>query len=288
MTDRVTLRVPAKINLTLDVSARRADGYHGIRSVMQQVSLYDVIEASRGGRGGIEVRGCPGIPRGEDNIAYRAAELFFRYTRRPFPVAIAIRKGIPMEAGLAGGSADAAGTLTALNRLAGGALTEAELAALGLELGSDVPFCLAGGAALCEGRGEKLTPLPPLPGCSILLVKPPQGLKTAEVYRRFDELPQTPTNYTDAILPHLRGGCLAAAASALGNALEPAACDLLPCVAEIRREVAAHSPLGACMSGSGSAVFAIFDSLVDAQKCADAVSRLGEAYLCGPVGLENT
>ncbi len=178
---------PGKINLTLDILGRREDGYHEMEMLMHAVSLENTVRLTTRDRPGICLS-CsnPAVPTGEKNLAYRAAQAFFAAWGHSVGLEIRVEKRVPMEAGMAGGSADAAGVLTGLNRIAGGAFSRQELCQIGLSLGADVPFCIWGGAALVQGIGEKITPLPPLKQCWLVIAKPPQGMKTANCFAAYD------------------------------------------------------------------------------------------------------
>ncbi len=281
--DKIVVYAPAKINLTLDVTGRRADGYHTIRSVMQTVDLCDRIT--------LQATATPGIfltlsddtlPCDEKNTAYKAAALFLEGTKATGGVVIHVDKLIPQQAGMAGGSADAAGVLVGLNHLLNAGWSTAQLCELGLKIGADVPFCIAGGCALCEGIGEVLTPAPAMPDLPLVVVKPPVGVSTAEAYRRVDEGDLEPRPDTEAMLAALQAQDGAAIGMTLGNVFETAL--QLPEVAAIRAAMAAYHPLGCRMTGSGSAVVALFAEDADAIACAAAMGALGEVYLCRPTG----
>lgn len=196
----VTVEAPAKINLTLDVVGRRDDGYHLVETVMQAVDLCDRVTVRRTDKPGAVslVCGDARVPDGPDNTAVRAAAAFFEACGLPNPgVEIGLRKRIPLQAGLAGGSADAAGTLVALDRLMDTRMTAAELCAVAETVGADVPFCVLGAAAYAEGTGTILTPLPSLPDCVVVIAKPLDGVSTAEAYRLVD-VPRSPAALTPA------------------------------------------------------------------------------------------
>ncbi|HOB20930.1 MAG TPA: 4-(cytidine 5'-diphospho)-2-C-methyl-D-erythritol kinase, partial [Candidatus Atribacteria bacterium] len=178
---QISLRAPGKINWTLDIMGRRPDGYHEVRMLMQSVDLYDEITIMAGGTGITVVSDFEGMPLDERNTAWKAAALLMDMAGASEGVKISIKKRIPMAAGMAGGSADAAGVLVGLNELWGLGLNVSQLEAIGLEVGADVPFCIAGGTAIAEGIGEMLTRLEPIEGIWLVVVKPPFGVSTAEV-----------------------------------------------------------------------------------------------------------
>lgn len=279
--ERITLHAPAKINLTLDVTGRRDDGYHTIRSVMQAVDLCDRVTVTRRDTPGVElVLSDLSLPTDSRNTAVRAAEVFAAQAGLPFGVTIEVEKHIPQQAGMAGGSADAAGVLAALNILTGSRVTAEELCRMGAHIGADVPFCLRGGCALAEGIGEILTPVTGLPDMPLVVVKPPVGVSTAEAYRRVDETVFTTRPDTDGMLRALQAQDGAAIGAILGNVFETAMA--LPEVAAIRKAMAEHHPLGSRMTGSGSAVVALFADEDAAVACAADLAALGAVYLCRP------
>ena len=277
----IVMRAPAKINLTLDVTGIRPDGYHTIRSVMQTVDLCDRITVSICEQPGIVLSlSDPALPTGRDNIAFRAAEVFMEQSGWRQGLNIEVEKHIPMQAGMAGGSADAAGVLVALGELSGAGIPTEELCAWGLRIGADVPFCIRGGCALAEGIGERLTPLPVLPECWIAVVKPEAGVSTAEAYRRVDRAILSRRPDTETMAAALHKGDLADAAQAVCNVFEEGMA--LEEVAAIRTAMRAYSPLGRQMTGSGSAVFALFEDESRACDCARALSGLGNTFVCRP------
>lgn len=269
----ITLSEPAyaKINLTLDVLSKRADGYHELRSVMQTVSLCDDVEIDVDtGKPWKLVCDAPAIPADERNLAWRAARTFFeRIGRGPDGVEIRIRKRIPSEAGLAGGSADAAAVLRALNRWAGSPFSVEALCALGAQVGSDVPFCVLGGTALAEGRGERLTKLPAAPELQLVICKPPVAFHTPELFRRLDRVEIKARPDTDAMLSALQEGDGGRIAELLCNVFEQAVPDDED-VGSIKKLLADNGALGEVMTGSGSAVFGVF-------RCPNCAERACEA-----------
>jgi len=247
----------AKINLVLNVLGKRPDGYHEVKTVMQSVALHDRLEFSPG-TGGIKLSVAGGdIPPGKENLVYRAAELVRTQTGIRQGVNVLIKKAIPVAAGLGGGSADAAATLVALNKMWQTGYSLSELMRLGEQLGADVPFCLLGGTALAGGKGEQLEPLPSCPGLGLVLVKPPIGVSTAEVYRAFR--PELVEKKPDcrAMVKNLKEGNIAGIAANLANALEPVTVKMYPQIAVIKEKLLAAGALGALMSGSGPTVFGL-------------------------------
>lgn len=280
----VTVEAPAKINLTLDVVGRRDDGYHLVETVMQAVDLCDRVTVRRTDKPGAVSLLCDDarVPDGPDNTAVRAAAAFFAACGLPNPgVEIGLRKRIPLQAGLAGGSADAAGTLVALDRLMDTRMTAAELCAVAETVGADVPFCVLGAAAYAEGIGTILTPLPSLPDCAVVIAKPLDGVSTAEAYRLVDRAALTRRPHTGAAVDAVCAGDLAAVAHGLCNVFEEALA--LPEVAAIGQVMREHGTLGCRMTGSGSAVFGLFDNKEAARRCAAALRRdYDEVFQCRP------
>lgn len=277
---------PAKINLTLDVLGRRPDGYHSLRSVMQSVSLCDRLSVVLNESGSVRVF-CdrPDVPCGPDNTACRAAEAFFRAAGRHGAGAdIAIEKQIPSRAGLGGGSADAAAVLRALNRLCETKFSLSRLQEIGLSAGADVPFCVGGGTSLAEGTGGRLTPLRSLPDCGIVICKPSDGVSTKDAYDALDAFGAPPPDDTGPMRAALEQANLPAAAAALGNSFERA--QRGTGTAAIQRELLSAGALGACLTGSGSAVFGLFHSREEAGRCRDALAgRFKEVFCCFPLKL---
>lgn len=276
----------AKLNLSLDVTGRRADGYHLLSMVCQTVTLADTLAFERR-PGGLRVTcpGAQGIPDGPENLVYQAAEAFFREigeTNRN--VNIIVTKRIPSQAGLGGGSADAAAALRGLCRLYHRPLSYERLCALALGIGADVPFCIHGGTTLAEGIGERLTPLPNMPACAIVLCKPKVGISTVEAYRRIDEAEAMPgVQYTPGVVRALESGRLDALAASLGNRFADAL--HVPEVDALQRELRAAGALGACMTGSGSAVFGLFREERFARRAAALLAHNStQTFVCKATG----
>ena len=275
----------AKINLTLDILRKREDGYHDLQMVMQSVSLADelTVTPARGGAG-TAVADLHFLPTGGKNLAQIAAAAFRAATGLGGEVDVSIRKHVPVCAGLAGGSADAAAVLHAMNELAGAGLSRPELAQIGERVGSDVPFCVLGGTALAEGRGERLTPLPPLPPCHIVICKPPFSISTPQLFGRVNVRKIVRRPDTAGVAAALEAGDLAGVARRMYNVfedvLEPRR---LAEINEIKSVLIDCGALGASMSGSGPSVFGLFE---DGARAQDACSRLRESYrdvfLCAP------
>jgi 4-diphosphocytidyl-2-C-methyl-D-erythritol kinase len=259
---KARLRAFAKVNYALEVRGLRDDGYHEIASVLQSISLADELEIERTG-GGFELLFEPeGVEVGplEENTVYKAWALLWEVSGHELPVRIVLHKKIPPGAGLGGGSADAAAVLVGMNELFGLGMNGEELRDVGGHIGADVPFCLLGGTALGEGRGEVLTPLPAPPDHYLIVAKPERGAETGGIYRAYDEHPGKGTASVDPVVAALRAGDLRALGAALGNDLEAVTAGLVPEVAAYRRELLQSGALGATMTGTGTAVHGIFDA----------------------------
>lgn len=259
----------AKINLSLDILGTRPDGYHEVQMIMQSLSLHDTITLSATDTPGI-VMTCSDttLPVDMHNLAYRAAELFCQTYRIPCGITLHLEKRIPVAAGLAGGSSDAAAVLRGLNEMFGSPATAEELAALGVQLGADVPYCLLLGTALSEGIGECLTALPSAPDCNCLLVKPEAGASTKQIYTNYDALAATTELAhpdTKGLLAALSAGDYHGIATRLCNVLEPVTMQLVPEIASIKATLQQLGADGVLMSGSGPTVFALFSDKEKAQ-----------------------
>lgn len=297
MDKSVTVRIPAKINLTLDVVGRRQDGYHFIKSVMQSISLYDELKIAAVEGEDITIK-CeyPDIPKGkypdipcdDRNLVAKAAREFFAQTHRP-PMGLEVRiiKRIPPLSGMAGGSADAAGTLLGLNYLMKADMTTEELCDIGREIGADVPFCIVGGTAMVEGIGEFLTPLPALPDCYVVVAWGDEGISTQESFHRFDQYTDLShladaNHASDDCVAAIASGSLEALASVCHNALEEGT-KLLDIV-QIKTIFANSDAMCSVMTGTGSAVFGIFPKKRGAEACADELNSQGySCSMCTPV-----
>jgi 4-diphosphocytidyl-2-C-methyl-D-erythritol kinase len=272
----VRVFAPAKVNLFLEVLARRADGYHDLATLMVAVGLYDTLEFRAGPAGEVRLS-CdhPRLSAGPDNLVVRAAQLLRRrYAVRP-GAAMRLWKRIPLEAGLAGGSSDAAAALAGLNRLWGLRLGRAELAALGAELGSDVAFFFWTPAAWCTGRGEVVEPLPLGRPLDLVLACPPAGLSTAGVFRQL-RVPAEPLDGAQA-REAARQGDVENLGRRLHNRLQPVAERLCPAVADLTARLAGLGPAGQLMSGSGSTAFALCRHPGEALQIARALRPAREA-----------
>ncbi|HEX2182206.1 MAG TPA: 4-(cytidine 5'-diphospho)-2-C-methyl-D-erythritol kinase [Rubrobacteraceae bacterium] len=282
MTERVVLRAFAKVNYALEVRGLRDDGYHDISSVLQSVSLADELEIERS-QGGFELTFEPdGVEIGplEENTVYKAWALLWEASGRELPARIRLHKKIPAGAGLGGGSADAAAVLVGMNELFDLGLETGDLRRLGARIGADVPFCVSGGTALGEGVGDVLTPLPAPPGHHLLLAKPDRSADTGGIYRAYDRRGARSVASVEPVIAALRSGSLEAFAGVVGNDLEPVSADLVPEVAAYKREMLQAGALGAAMTGTGTAVYGIFDAEEAAAGCQLRAPFLGT---CEPV-----
>ncbi len=275
-------RAHAKINLVLDVAGTRPDGYHELETIMQTVTLCDLLEITPASEIELHVTGAE-LPAGPGNLAYQAADLLRSRTGYPGGARIKLLKRIPPAAGLAGGSADAAAVLRGLNEVWDLGLPLDELASLGAVLGSDVPFCLHGGTALARGRGEIITPLPDLPPLGVVLVKPSFGVSTAEIYRRYDAMGGAFRADCRGMLAALDRGDLGGVLACMGNALEPVTMSLFPEIGAIKNLLAAAGARGVLMSGSGPTVFGIFSNYAEAERAAGVVGGDGELWVAATV-----
>lgn len=272
------LSAPAKLNLTLDILGTRPDGYHEMQMVMQSVSLCDELTLNPDRRGGIRAEsGLRFLPNDKSNLAVAAALAFRRVTKQPLSdLHIGIQKNIPVCAGTAGGSSDAAAVLRGLNTLTGAGLSPCQLTEIGAGIGSDVPYCVLGGTALAEGRGEILTPLSSLPRCYIVLCKPHFSISTPALFRAWDKKKHRLRPDTKGMLAALESGSLVEIARRMFNVFEL----VLP--PQQRREIEAikvslirTGALGSTMSGSGPTVLGLFERKAEAE---EAVSLLQETY----------
>ena len=270
----VRLRAFAKVNYALDVLGLRGDGYHEVSTVMQSISLADEVELRRAA-GGFDLSLEPEeveIGLQERNTTYLAWKALQRLTGEELPVKVTLRKEIPAGAGLGGGSANAAAVLVGLSELFGLGLRVDELRGIGAGIGADVPFCISGGTALGEGVGEILTPLPAPPAHLLLVAKPQSSADTGKIYHAYDEARTASIRSVERVVSALRSGSVPALASAIGNDLAPVTGCFIPEVATLGRTLLASGALGASMSGSGTAVFGIFDDAEAAGIAKDTIN----------------
>lgn len=267
----------AKINLTLDITGLRPDGYHEVSMIMQTIELADELELKKISGGvsltmdATKIKGGEQIPTDEKNLAWRAASEVQKFCGKDLGVAIELVKKIPAAAGLAGGSSDAAAVIRGMNRLYELNLTEAELCTIGTRVGSDVPFCIVGGTYLAEGRGEILTRLAPVKKFSVVLAKPDGEISTAWAYKTYDENPATAHPPNREIIEQMKRGEYDAAFKNFSNVLENVALKKIPAVADFKREMITAGAKVALMSGSGPTVFALTDE-AHAHEIAESVN----------------
>ncbi len=293
--DHLTVKVPAKINLSLDIVGRKENGYHLLEMVMQSIGLYDTLSLTVTPASEFTVLiTCdrPGIPTDERNIVYKAAKAFFDMRENAYKIDISIHKEIPDQAGMAGGSADAAGVFLGLNALFGKPYSVNELCALGLSVGADVPYCIHGGTAFVSGIGEEIKPLRQLCDGYVVGARPKVGISTKAAYQGFDDAnpgvshkPSSPR--TANILSAVEGGDLAQIAGGLFNVFEEV-CGVKE-VEDLKQRLLSFGALGALMSGSGSAVYGIFDTTAAAKKAYESLKTVETdcffATISGNVGI---
>ena len=281
------VKAPAKINLTLDIFGKRPDGYHDVAMVMQTVSLYDTVEVNfaegEGDRIAVSCPGYPDVPCDDSNIVCKAARAFYASTKvTPRPLTVTIEKMIPTQAGLAGGSSDGAAVVLALNKLFETHLRMEEMAGICARFGSDVPFCLLGGTMLATGTGTTLKKLTHLPNCTIVLCKPELSVSTAEAYARCDSRPPKGFLYTDELIKRLYSRDIRGVGACLYNEFEQVM--QLGEISAIKRTMIDCKALGASMSGSGSAVYALFNSEKRAQQCYHILKeKYNSTFLAQPI-----
>ena len=274
----IKLKARAKINLGLDVVRKREDGYHEVRMIMQMINLYDKITMRRITESEIRVTtNLPYLPVNEDNLVYRAAKLLMDEFQVTEGVEIELQKYIPVAAGMAGGSSDAAAVMVGINRIFHLGLTKKQLMERGVKIGADVPFCIMRGTALAEGIGEVLTPLPAMPHCSLVIAKPKIHVSTKFVYGNLkaNELKEHPD--IDGQVQALREGSLEQLVAKMGNVLETVTVPAYPVIDEIKRTMLKNDAMGAMMSGSGPTVFGVFEREERAQEVCRLLKKEGAA-----------
>ena len=277
------LQAFAKINLGLDVLGKREDGYHEVRMIMQTIRMYDQLDMRKSVEPGIHLTtNKKYIPVDENNLVWRAAKLMMDTCGIIEGVSIHLHKVIPVAAGMAGGSSDAAATLVGMNRLFHCGLSKEKLMELGVQIGADVPYCVLRGTALAEGIGEKLTVLPPMPDCWILIGKPGISVSTKYVYTTLDLNTDTVHPDIDGMKKALEDGNLYGITERMGNVLQDVTIPAYPEVERIKEQMKALGAVNAMMSGSGPTLFGIFDNEEKAQK---ACQKLRESGSCQQVFL---
>ena len=277
------LQAFAKINLGLDVLGKREDGYHEVRMIMQTIRMYDQLDMRKSVEPGIHLTtNKKYIPVDENNLVWRAAKLMMDTCGIIEGVSIHLHKVIPVAAGMAGGSSDAAATLVGMNRLFHCGLSKEKLMELGVQIGADVPYCVLRGTALAEGIGEKLTVLPPMPDCWILIGKPGISVSTKYVYTTLDLNTDTVHPDIDGMKKALEDGNLYGITERMGNVLQDVTIPAYPEVERIKEQMKTLGAVNAMMSGSGPTVFGIFDN---EEKAQDACQKLRESGSCQQVFL---
>ena len=286
--DKMELKALGKINLGLDVLGRRENGYHDVRMVMQTVYLYDQIRIEKTKKPGIELStNLFYLPVNENNLAYQAADLLMKEFDVKEGVKITLDKHIPVAAGMAGGSSNAAAVLFGINRMFSLGLSQKELMERGVTLGADVPYCVMRGTVLAEGIGEILTPLPTCPKCHVLIAKPPISVSTKLVYEKLDshEIEDHPD--IDGIIDGLQAHDIVKVASSMGNVLEKVTIEEYPVIEQIKEVMKEHGALNAMMSGSGPTVFGLYDSKEKARKAAAKIREQQLAKQVYVTGIHN-
>lgn len=289
MGNTVELKALAKINLGLDVLGRRENGYHDVRMVMQTIYLYDNVTITKTEDAGIKLEtNLFYLPLDENNIAYKAAKMLIDEFDLKEGVRIVLEKHIPVAAGMAGGSSNAAAVMVGMNRLFSLGLTQKELMERGVALGADVPYCVMRGTVLAEGIGEILTPLPPLPRCYVLIAKPGISVSTKVVYDRLDAQEIDTHPDIDGILEGLQSQDICKVASCMGNVLERVTIEEYPVIEEIKNAMKEAGALNAMMSGSGPTVFGIFDDRKTAKEAQQKLKQMQVAKQIYLASVHNT
>lgn len=268
----ISLKALAKINLGLDVVRRREDGYHEVRMIMQTIQLYDRLDIKRTQEPGIQIQtNLSFLPVNENNLIYKAAKLLMDEFSITDGVSVKLDKRIPVAAGMAGGSTDAAAMLIGVNRLFSLGLTKRQLMERGVQIGADVPYCIMRGTALAEGIGEALSPLPPMVKCPVLIAKPSISVSTKFVYQNLKLDDTTIHPDVDRLIDDIKAKNLHDIAAHMGNVLETVTIPNYPVIDEIKKHMLSNGAVGAMMSGSGPTVFGLFDDEDTAKKAYKAM-----------------
>lgn len=268
----ISLKALAKINLGLDVVRRREDGYHEVRMIMQTIHLYDRLDIKRTKESGIQIQtNLSFLPVNENNLIYKAAKLLMDEFSITDGVSVKLDKRIPVAAGMAGGSTDAAAMLFGMNRLFSLGLTKRQLMERGVQIGADVPYCIMRGTALAEGIGEELSQLPPMVKCPVLIAKPSISVSTKFVYQNLKLDDTTVHPDIDLLIEDIKAKNLHDIAAHMGNVLETVTIPNYPVIDEIKKHMLSNGAVGAMMSGSGPTVFGLFDDEATAKKAYKAM-----------------
>ncbi len=268
----ISLKALAKINLGLDVVRRREDGYHEVRMIMQTIQLYDRLDIKRTQEPGIQIQtNLSFLPVNENNLIYKAAKLLMDEFSITDGVSVKLDKRIPVAAGMAGGSTDAAAMLIGVNRLFSLGLTKKQLMERGVQIGADVPYCIMRGTALAEGIGEALSPLPPMIKCPVLIAKPSISVSTKFVYQNLKLDDTTIHPDIDRLIDDIKAKSLHDIAAHMGNVLETVTIPNYPVIDEIKKHMLSNGAVGAMMSGSGPTVFGLFNDEDTAKKAYKAM-----------------
>lgn len=276
--DDISLKALAKINLGLDVVRRREDGYHEVRMIMQTIHLYDRLKITKTKTPGIEIHSnLPFLPVNENNLVYKAGKLLMDEFDIREGVRVDLLKRIPVAAGMAGGSSDAAAMLYGINQLFELKLSRQALMERGVTIGADVPYCLMRGTALAEGIGEKLKQLSPMVKCPVLIAKPQISVSTKFVYQNLKLDEHTVHPDIDTLIQDIRNKDLQAVAKDMGNVLETVTIPNYPVIAQIKEQMMHSGAVNSMMSGSGPTVFGLFENEKQAQKAYDDMKQTGLA-----------
>lgn len=276
--DNISLKALAKINLGLDVVRRREDGYHEVRMIMQTIHLYDKLDIQKTKEEGITIASnLSYVPTNENNLVYKAGKLLMDEFDIKEGVSVDLQKRIPVAAGMAGGSSDAAAMLYGMNELFGLGLSRQQLMDRGVKIGADVPYCLMRGTALAEGIGERLTSLPPMVKCPVLIAKPQISVSTKFVYENLKLNEETVHPDIDQLVTDIENKDLHAIAGHMGNVLESVTIPEYPIIAEIKEQMLQSGAINSMMSGSGPTVFGLFEDEEVAKKAYDDMVKSGLA-----------
>lgn len=273
--DSIVIKAMAKVNLGLDVLRRRENGYHDVKMVMQTVNLYDTLTLSKIDEGIVITTNTGELPLNEDNLIYKAAKLLLEYVDKKAGVSIHLDKQIPIAAGMAGGSTDAASTLLGINELYNLDLTKEELAEVGVKIGADVPYCIYGGTYLSEGIGEVLTKLPDAPDCYVVIAKPGIGVSTKYVYENLHIETVEKHPDIDGMIDAIKTGSLDGVAEKMENVLEIVTIKRYPEIETMKKCLLENGAENALMSGSGPTVFGIFKEEKIAKQALSKLQKTG-------------